>query len=123
MPTARASAGVVDAFFAAARGGDLERLVTLLDPQVVLRTDWGPRRKPLILEGPERVIKAARAGGGSDLDLLPVLVNGAAGAISLRAGQPFALMAFTVSDGRIFAIDVLADPERLARLDLEALRG
>ena len=114
---------VVDAFFDAARGGDLERLVTLLDPQVVLRADWGPRRKALILEGPEPVIKASRAGGASGLDLLPVFVNGAAGAISLRAGEPFALMAFTVSDGRIVAIDVLADPERLARLDLEALRS
>jgi RNA polymerase sigma-70 factor (ECF subfamily) len=114
---------VVDAFFAAARGGDLERLVTLLDPQIVLRADFGPKRKPLRLEGPERVIKAARAGAAAGYELVPVLVNGIAGALSLENGRPFSLMAFTVVDGRIVAVDVLADRERLAALDVEALRS
>ena len=114
---------VVDAFFAAARGGNLEALVALLDPQVVLRADWGPGRKAQRLEGPQRVVNAARVGAARGLDLLPVLVNGAAGALSLDGGAPFAVMAFTVVDERIVAIDVLADPDRLAVLDLDALRG
>ncbi len=114
---------VVDAFFAAARGGDLERLVALLDPQVVLRADFGAKRKPLRLEGPERVIKGARAGAAAGYELVPVLVNGVAGALSLENGRPFSLMAFTVVNGRIVAIDVLADRERLAALDVAALRS
>ncbi len=114
---------VVDAFFAAARGGDLERLVALLDPQVVLRADFGAKRKPLRLEGPERVIKGARAGAAGGYELVPVLVNGFAGALSLENGRPFSLMAFTVVNGRIIAMDVLADRERLATLDVEALRS
>jgi len=114
---------VVDAFFAAARGGDLERLVALLDPQVVLRADFGAKRKPLRLEGPERVIKGARAGAAAGYELVPVLVNGIAGALSLDNGRPFSLMAFTVVNGRIIAMDVLADRERLAALDVEALRS
>lgn len=114
---------VVDAFFAAARGGDLERLVALLDPEVVLRADFGAKRKPLRLEGPAQVIKGARAGAAAGYELVPVLVNGIAGALSLENGRPFSLMAFTVVNGRIVALDVLADRERLAALDVEALRS
>ena len=112
---------VVDAFLAAAREGDFDALVAVLDPDVVLRADIG--------EGAETVrgaeIVAGRALGYSRLDLLvtPALVNGAVGAVSTRDGKPFSVGGFTIRDGRIVEIDILADPERLRRMDLTILEG
>jgi RNA polymerase sigma-70 factor (ECF subfamily) len=115
---------VVEAFLAAARDGDFDRLVAVLDPGVVLRADLGP------LTGGSREVRGAAAVAGqaqtySRLGLLmrPALINGVPGVVSTRDGRPFAVGGFTVRDGRIVAIDILADPERLARLDLSVLEG
>ncbi|MGH9264411.1 MAG: RNA polymerase sigma factor SigJ, partial [Acidimicrobiales bacterium] len=109
---------VVDAFFRAARGGDFDSLVALLDPDVVLRADGGDRRPAL-----SRVVHGAEAVAGQALmfsvpraELHPALVNGAAGVVVTVGGQPMAVMGFTVTDGKIVEIDALADPERVRRI-------
>jgi len=111
---------VVDAFFAAARGGDFEALVAVLDPDVVLRSDGGVARPSasVVVRGATAV--AGRASGYARLSpfVRPAIVNGAAGVVVARGGQPFSVMAFTVSGGRIVEIDAIADPERLRRLAL-----
>jgi RNA polymerase sigma-70 factor (ECF subfamily) len=114
---------VVDAFFAAARGGDFGALVTLLDPGVVLRSDGGERRKALsfVRRGAADVARSAVAGALPGATLRAALVNGAAGVVVMVKGRPFAVMAFTVARGKIAEIDIVLDPERLARLDLAAL--
>ena len=116
---------VVDAFFAAARRGDFDALVTVLDPDVVERVDAGTARPDI-----SGMVRGARVVAGRAImfdqpspRLRPVLVNGAAGVVVIVRGQPFAVMAFTVSDGTIVEIDVLADPDRLNRLDLAVLDG
>src|SRR5918994_684160 len=112
---------VVDAFFAAARDGDFEALLEVLDPNVVLRGDLGPLGRSREVRGAAAV--AGQADTYSRLDLLvqPALINGVAGAVSTLDGQPFAVGSFTVRDRKIVAIDILADPERLRRLDLTIL--
>lgn len=109
---------VVEAFFAAARDGDLEALVDVLHPDVVLRTDFGGvgARGARTIRGVEPVAKRARLGAAPASELHPALVNGTAGAVVTRQRRPFAVMAFTVADGRIVEIDILADPERVARV-------
>ncbi|MGH2460239.1 MAG: sigma-70 family RNA polymerase sigma factor [Chloroflexota bacterium] len=118
---------VVDAFLAAARDGDLDALVAVLDPGVVLRADSGPARPRAT-----RVVRGAIAVARSSLGgarrhpaarLRPVLVNGAAGVIMLDGGQPVAVWGITVAGGKIVEIDILADPERLRRVDLAILEG
>jgi RNA polymerase sigma factor (sigma-70 family) len=114
---------VVDAFFAAARDGDFDGLVAVLDPDVVLRSDGGPDRpqSTVVVRGAEAL--ASRAIGFAHLHpwLKPALVNGAAGVVVAPHGRPFAVMGFTVSGGRVVEIDALADPERLRQLDLTIL--
>ena len=107
---------VVDAFFRAARGGDFDALVALLDPDVVLRADWGARRPAasVVIRGATAVAGQARAIPGALVR--PVLVNGAAGAVITVGGRPFAVMGFTIAAGKIVAIDAIADPERVRRL-------
>jgi RNA polymerase sigma factor (sigma-70 family) len=115
---------VVDAFLAAARGGDLDALVAVLDPDVVLRADRGA--VPL---GASRVVRGARAVAEGALTFArlgrfarPALVNGAAGVVARAPdGRPFSVMGFTVRKGKIVEIDILADPERLRQLDLALL--
>jgi RNA polymerase sigma-70 factor, ECF subfamily len=111
---------VVDAFFAASRDGDFEALVAVLDPEVELRIDGGVRREAtsVALRGARAV--AGHAGTYSKLHpfVRPALVNGAAGAVVAPHGRVFSVIAFTVTNGRITAIDALSDPERLARLEL-----
>ncbi|WP_410618224.1 sigma-70 family RNA polymerase sigma factor [Amycolatopsis sp. cmx-8-4] len=116
---------VVDAFLAAARGGDFEALVSVLDPAVVLRADRGAERGgPIEVTGAAAVADQALtfsrlgAGGGT---VRRALVNGAAGVVATREGRPFSVLGFTVAGGRIVAIDILADPARLDRLDLAVL--
>ena len=113
---------LVDAFFAASRDGHFEGLLAVLDPDVALRIDGGVLREEasLVLRGAEAV--AAHTATYSRLYpfVQPALVNGAAGAVIAPGGRPFSVMAFTVSDGRITAIDALVDPERLAQLGLTA---
>jgi RNA polymerase sigma factor (sigma-70 family) len=110
---------VVAAFLAAARDGDFDALVAVLDPDIVLREDTG---SGTILEvrGAENVARRARAASQLGLDVRPALVNGAPGYISLLDGDVFAIGALTPRNGRITTMDILLDPARLARLDLTA---
>ena len=116
---------VVDAFFAAAHRGDFDGLVAVLDPDVVLRSDGGPARRDasMVLRGAAEVARRTLAIAHPAAPKHPVLVNGAAGVLVTLAGQPVALMGFTVSLGKITEIDAIADPDRLRRLDLAALLG
>ena len=111
---------VVDAFFAAARNGSFDALIAVLHPDVVFRADGlGPVR--FTLSGAETVARNARMFGSSSPDFLPVLVNGSAGVLVVEGGQLKSITGFTVVSGRIVAIDVLADPRRLAAYDLSFL--
>jgi RNA polymerase sigma factor (sigma-70 family) len=113
---------VVDAFFAAARGGDFEALVAVLDPEVVLRSDRGARPgASVVVRGAEAVAGQALMFAGPSRLVRPALVNGAAGVAVTVDGQPVSVMGFTVTDGKIVAIDALGDPERLSQLDLAVL--
>ena len=117
---------VIDAFLAASRKGDFERLLAVLDPEVVLRKDPGALAAgvPRELRGAQAIARGAVSAAQGVGPVQPVLVNGAAGVVAFdRDGRPFSVMAFVVAGGRIVAIDVLTDPERLARLDLSAVRG
>ena len=111
---------VVDAFFAASRDGDFDRLMRVLHPDVVLRVDGGHLRRgaSLTLRGAEAVAAHTRTYAALHPFLLPALVNGNAGAVIAPQGRPYAVMAFTTSRGRIIRIDALLDPERLAHLEL-----
>jgi RNA polymerase sigma-70 factor (ECF subfamily) len=113
----------VDAFFAAARRGDFEALVAVLHPDVVLRADEGTGRPraSVVVRGATAVAGRAVMFERPSALLVPVLVNAAAGVVVTVDGHPIAVMGFTVSDGRIVEIDVLADPERLRALDLAGL--
>jgi RNA polymerase sigma-70 factor, ECF subfamily len=114
---------VVDAFFAAARDGDFEALVAVLDPDVVLRSDGGVLRPgaSLVVHGARAVAERALTFARLSPFVRPALVNGAAGVVVAPHGRPFSVMGFTVARGRIVAIDALADPERLRQLDLTVL--
>jgi Sigma-70, region 4 len=112
---------VVDAFLAAARDGDFDALLAVLDPEVVLRAEHA---------GGSTAVRGGRAVAGAALGFAwlarsarPALVNGAAGVVAAPRGRPFSVLGFTVSGGRIVEIDILADPERLRRLDLAVLDG
>jgi RNA polymerase sigma factor (sigma-70 family) len=112
---------VVDAFLAAARGGDFERLLAVLDPDVVVRSDGGSARPDLIslVRGAQAVAEQAMSFRRFAETATRVLVNGIPGGIAWAPdGSPFSVLAMTVMGGRIVAIDVLADPDRLAQLDL-----
>ena len=109
---------VVDAFFAAARRGDLGALVAVLDPDVVLRSDGGVRAGSRVLRGADAVSRQAAMFGATDRVVRPVLVDGLAGVVVSIEGRPVAVMAFTVAGGRIVAIDALGDPDRVGRLAL-----
>jgi RNA polymerase sigma-70 factor (ECF subfamily) len=114
---------VADAFFAAARDGDLPGLLAVLDPGVVLRSDGGAGRPGLsqVIRGARAVADQAVTFGRLAPHAHRALVNGAAGMVVLTHGRPQSVMAFTVTGGRIATIDVLADPDRLGRVDLSAL--
>jgi RNA polymerase sigma-70 factor (ECF subfamily) len=116
---------VVDAFFAASRDGDFEALLKVLDPDVELRIDGGVvlAEASLVLHGARAV--AAHTATYSDLHpfVRPALVNGAAGAVVVPRGRVFAVMGFTVADGKIAAIEALVDPERVAQLQLDIRRA
>jgi RNA polymerase sigma factor (sigma-70 family) len=115
---------VVDAFLAAARVGDFDALLAVLDPDVVLRADVGA-----VPPGASRVIRGASAVAAQALAFARrvgpfarrAVVNGAAGIVAAPGGQPFSVLGFTVTRGKIVEIDILADPERLSHLDLAEL--
>ncbi len=112
---------VVDAFFSAARGGDFDALVAVLDPDVVLRLDSGARRPAasLMIRGAAAVARQAQSGLAAGLraaHLHPALVNGAAGVVVTVRGRPITVMGFTVADGKVAEIDAIADPERVRKI-------
>jgi RNA polymerase sigma factor (sigma-70 family) len=113
---------VVDAFFGAAHDGDFEGLISVLDPDVVLRADFGARRRE------SRVVRGAAAVAGQALmfarptaRLHPALVNGAAGVVATVDGQAIAVMGFTVAGERIVEIDAIGDPDRVRRITAAVL--
>jgi RNA polymerase sigma-70 factor (ECF subfamily) len=108
---------VVDAFFAAARHGDFDALVAVLDPEVVLRSDGGGRpAATALIRGAAAVAGQALTFSHLSAFVRPALVNGAAGVVVAPAGRPTSVLAFTVRGGRIVEIDAIADPARLRRL-------
>jgi RNA polymerase sigma factor (sigma-70 family) len=111
---------VVDAYLAAAREGDFDALVAVLDPDVVVRADLGPGRTREF-RGAETVARQALGYRRLGLVVQPALVNGAVGAVSTRNGELFSVAGVTVRGGKIVEMDFLADPERLAQLDLTIL--
>ncbi len=117
-PDLRRQREVVDAFLAAARDGRFEDLVALLDPEVVLRVDSGARIAPRTVRGAEQVARQAFTYAPEASLAQPALVNGVAGFVVARDGAPSAVAALSVADGRVVEMDILADPERLANLDL-----
>ncbi|MET0772027.1 MAG: sigma-70 family RNA polymerase sigma factor [Candidatus Limnocylindrales bacterium] len=117
---------VVNAFLAAAREGDVGRLVVLLDPDIVLHSDGGTARPGLVSvqRGAEEVAAGAMTFRRFVGNATPVIVNGTPGGIAWTAdGRPFAILAMTVKGGRIAEIDVLADPARLAAMGLDGFGG
>ena len=112
---------VVDAFLAAARDGDFDALVAVLDPDVVLRADLGPAGRSREVRGAAEVAGRALTYSRLDLVVRPALVNGTAGAVSTLDGEPFSVGGFTIRGGKIVEIYFLTDPARLRRLDLTVL--
>jgi RNA polymerase sigma factor (sigma-70 family) len=113
---------VVDAFMAAARAGDFDALVTVLDPDVVLRADAGAlSASSRVIRGAANVASQALSFSGHGLLSQPALINGVPGAVTTRDGLPIAVGALTVRGGKIVGIDILADPDRLRLLDLTVL--
>jgi RNA polymerase sigma-70 factor (ECF subfamily) len=110
----------VDAFFAAARGGDFEALVAILDSNVTMRADAGQHASSALIRGAAQVAGRAMMFARPAARVHRALVNGAAGVVVTVDHQPVSVMGFTVTDGRIVAIDALIDPERLSGLDLSA---
>jgi RNA polymerase sigma factor (sigma-70 family) len=115
---AAAQQEVVEAFLAAARDGDFDALVAVLDPDIVVRGDWG-NGTIVEVRGTENVARRAMTASQRDgLVVRPALINGAAGWVSLLDGEVYAIAALTLQNGRITTMDILLDPARLARLDL-----
>jgi RNA polymerase sigma factor (sigma-70 family) len=114
---------VVDAFFAAAHNADFEALVAVLHPDAVLRSDGGTARPmaTALVRGAHEIASRALMFARPSLSVRPALVNGAAGVVVVSEQRVFSVMGFTVVDGKIVAIDVLGDPDRLRELDLTAL--
>src|SRR6266540_4120623 len=114
---------VVDAFLAAVRDGDFEALVTVLDPAVVLRADGGAMKgMSRLVRGAQAVVAQAATFSNLASSSQVVLVNGNIGLVARRPdGRLFAVLGFTIAGGRVVEIDILADPDRLRRLDLSAI--
>lgn len=112
----------VSAFFAASREGNFDALVAVLDPNVVLRSDGGTMRPgaSVVLHGAEQIARNALTYSRMAPFVRPALVNGAAGVVVVAPTGPFSVLGFTVVVGKIVAIDILADPERLRDLNLTA---
>jgi RNA polymerase sigma factor (sigma-70 family) len=113
---------VLDAFVSASRNGDFERLLSLLDPDVVLHSDGGAARPALteILRGAHPV--AARALMFRHVRATPALINGVIGGIGwTRSAEPFVVLSCTIKRGKIVTIEVLVDPERVGKLDMSSL--
>ena len=116
---------VIDAFMAAASKGDFEGLVAVLDPDIVLRADGGALTAlSRVVRGASAVAAQAATFSKSGLSNQLVLVNGNLGVVSRRPdGRVFSVVGFTIARGKVVEIDILADPDRLSRLDLSAVEG
>jgi len=115
---------VADAFLAAAREGDFDRLLAVLDPDVVVRADFGPTRGVQKVRGAAAVARQALSYarlGAATGEAQPALINGAAGFVAFLNGQLFSIAAVTVRNGKIVELDFFNDPERLRLLDLTIL--
>ena len=112
---------VLDAFMRAAHAGDFDALIAVLDPDVVLRADLGGAGPSGLIRGAEEVARQATLVSRGGRFAVPVVVNGAAGMVSMVDGRPVAVFCPTVRGGRIVEINILADPERIAQLDLPGL--
>jgi RNA polymerase sigma-70 factor (ECF subfamily) len=112
---------VVEAFLKASREGDFEALLEVLDPEVVVRADFGAPGGLTEIRGAEAVARQALFYSQRGIVVHPALVNGAIGAVSMLDGEPFSVGAVTVRNGKIVELDFLADPERLRELDLSIL--
>jgi RNA polymerase sigma factor (sigma-70 family) len=114
---------VVEAFLTATRGGDLGALVALLHPDVVLHADRAvvPTPEPVVVRGAATVAEGAMAATGRAAFTGPALVDGAVGLVLARRGRLSVALTFTVTDGAITAIEVIAEPERLRRLEVAVL--
>jgi RNA polymerase sigma-70 factor (ECF subfamily) len=116
---------VAEAFLAASRGGDLGALLAVLDPEVVLHAEAAavPTGVPMTLRGAAAVARGARASSGRSRYSGVALVNGTPGIVMAARGRLILVLAFTIDDGKISRIDVIADPARLEELDLAVLGG
>jgi RNA polymerase sigma-70 factor (ECF subfamily) len=114
---------VAEAFLAAARGGDLGALLTVLDPEVILHADAAsvPTGVPMTIRGAAAVARGARAASGRSRYSGVALINGTPGIVMAPRGRLILVLAFTIGDGKISRIDVIADPARLEELDLAVL--
>ena len=116
---------VVEAFLAAVQNGDFEALVTVLDPEIVLRADGGAvKGMSRFVRGAQAVMAQAAAFSKLGLSSQVALVNGNIGVVSrLPDGRVLSVIGFTIADGKVVEMDILADPDRLNRLDLSAIEG
>jgi ketosteroid isomerase-like protein len=114
---------VVEAFIAASREGDFDRLMHVLHPDVVLRADFGPGRATQEIHGVEAVVAQARTFAALGAEGRMVRVNDGFGTVAFLDGSPLSVGAMRVREGRIVEIDFLADPARLAHLDLARFRN
>ena len=114
---------VVDAFLAAVQNADFEALVAVLDPEIVLRADGGAAKgMSRLVRGAQAVVAQAAAFSKLGLSSQMVLVNGSVGVVSrLPDGRVLSVIGFTIADGKVLEMDILADPDRLGRLDLSAI--
>jgi RNA polymerase sigma-70 factor (ECF subfamily) len=107
---------IVDAFLAAARKGDFDALLEALDPDVVVRSNGTE-----FMSGATMVARRAVIGARYAQVILPALVNGAVGVVQATEGWPVSLMAFTITNGKITAVDLTDSPARIAATDLTLL--
>jgi RNA polymerase sigma-70 factor (ECF subfamily) len=115
---------IVDAFLAAARDGDFHALLSVLDPEVILRADTGgDSQQPTFLRGAETVARAALGFASYAPGARPALINGTAGFVVTSNDKPYSVLAFTVVDAKVVEIDILADPVRLNQLSLGEWAG
>jgi RNA polymerase sigma factor (sigma-70 family) len=112
---------VVEAFLAAARGGDIEGLLAVLDPDVVARSDAGPGRGGMEVRGAATIAGNAATFGRLAITARLALVNGVPGFVATRDDRLISVMAFTIRSGKVTALDILVDPDRLAGLDISPL--
>jgi len=114
---------VVDAFLAAVHDGDFEALVAVLDPAIVLRADGGAvKGMSRLVRGAQAVVAQAATFSKLGLSTQMVLVNGNIGVVSrLPDGRVLSVIGFTIAGGKVVEMDILADPDRLSRLDLSAI--